>query len=152
VRLLGHRPALGDLPIVEDGGFGEHDPGPDCDGMAFDDYVERYGVGWWEGDPFGTSFPGGETIAAFQFRVGQAIRRTTDAYADQTVVIACHGGVIDAALRGPQVARHGSFEIARSIRDHRDSPGGDNLWCLIRYNDTAISSAYRFQTTPVPPT
>ena len=57
-------------------GFGEHDPGPDCDGMGFDDYVEQYGGGWWEGDPFGTSFPGGETIAAFQFRIGQTIRRT----------------------------------------------------------------------------
>jgi probable phosphoglycerate mutase len=147
-------PALGDLPVVEDAGFGEHDPGPDCDGMAFDDYVERYGVGWWEGDPFGTSFPGGETIAAFQFRVGQAIRRTTDLYKDQTVVIACHGGVVDAALRlALKAPGTGGFEIRTlntSITEIHLVK--DNLWRLIRYNDTGHLVGLPTQTTPVPPT
>ena len=147
-------PALGNLPIIEDAGFGEHDPGPDCDGMAFDDYVERFGAGWWEGDPFGTSFPGGETIAAFQFRVGQAIRRTTDAYADQTVVVACHGGVVDAALRlALKSPGTGAFEI-RTVNTSITEIHlvKDNLWRLIRYNDTGHLVGLPTQTTSVPPT
>ncbi len=146
-------PALGGLAVVEDPGFGEHDPGPDCDGMAFDDYVERYGTGWWEGDPFGTSFPGGETIAAFQFRVGQAIRRTIDVYADQTVVICCHGGVVDAALRlALKSPATGAFEIRTlntSITEIHLVK--DNLWRLIRYNDTGHLVGLPTQTTPIPP-
>ncbi len=147
-------PALGGLAVVEDAGFGEHDPGPDCDGMSFDDYVERYGTGWWEGDPFGTSFPGGETIAAFQFRIGQTIRRTIDTYRDQSVVVSCHGGVIDAALRlALKSPPTGAFEIHTlntSITEIHLVK--DNLWRLIRYNDVGHLDGLPAQTTPLPTT
>lgn len=143
-------PALGGLEVVEDAGFGEHDPGPKCDGMSFDSYVEQYGSGWWEGDPFGTSFPGGETIAAFQFRIGQAIRRTVETYKDQTVVVACHGGVVDAALRlALKSPGTGGFEIHTlntSITELQLVK--DNLWRLIRYNDIAHLAGLPAQTPP----
>ena len=145
-------PALGGLEVIEDAGFGEHDPGPDCDGMGFDDYIERYGAGWWHGDPFGTSFPGGETIAAFQFRVGQTIRRTIDAYNDKNVVVSCHGGVIDAALRlALKAPPTGAFEIQTlntSITEMLLVK--DNHWRLIRYNDVGHLVGLPSQTTPVP--
>jgi probable phosphoglycerate mutase len=143
-------PALGGLAVIEDDGFGEHDPGPDCDGMGFDEYLARYGAGWWQGDPFATSFPGGETIAAFQFRVGQAIRRTVDDYADRTVVVACHGGVVDAALRlALKSSGTGGFEIQTlntSITELQLVK--DNLWRLVRYNDTAHLVGLPTQTVP----
>ncbi len=146
-------PALGGLPVIEEPGFGEHDPGPDCDGMSFDDYIERYGGGWWEGDPFGTSFPGGETVAAFQFRIGQTIRRTIDTYADKSVVVACHGGVVDAALRlALKSPPTGAFEIQTlntSITEIQLVK--DNLWRLIRYNDIGHLVGLPTATTPVPP-
>jgi 2,3-bisphosphoglycerate-dependent phosphoglycerate mutase len=131
-------PALGDLPIIEDAGFGEHDPGPDCDGMSYDAYLEQHGVGWWTGDPFGTSFPGGETVAAFHFRIGQTIRRTIDTYADQTIVVACHGGVVDAALRlALKAPSTGLFEIQTSNTSITELQlVKDNHWRLVRYNDT----------------
>jgi probable phosphoglycerate mutase len=145
-------PALGGLEVIEDAGFGEHDPGPDCDGMGFDDYIERYGVGWWQGEPFGTSFPGGETIAAFQFRVGQAIRRTIDAHSDKTIVVSCHGGVIDAALRlALKAPPTGAFEIQTlntSITELLLVK--DNHWRLIRYNDVGHLVGLPSQTIPVP--
>ncbi|MGZ4765512.1 MAG: histidine phosphatase family protein [Ilumatobacteraceae bacterium] len=145
-------PSVGDLPVIEDPGFGEHDPGPDCDGMSFDEYIERYGAGWWEGDPFGTSFPGGETVAAFQFRVGRAIRRTIDAYADKTVVVVCHGGVVDAALRlALKSPPTGGFEIHTlntSITEIHLIK--DNLWRLIRYNDVGHLLGLPSHTTPLP--
>ena len=145
-------PALGGLTVVEEPGFGEHDPGPDCDGMGFDDYLAQYGGGWWEGDPFGTSFPGGETVAAFQFRIGQTIRRTIDTYKDQTIVVACHGGVVDAALRlALKAPSTGSFEIQTlntSITEIQLVK--DNHWRLIRYNDIGHLVGLPTQTTPVP--
>ena len=120
--------------------------------MSFDEYVSRYGTGWWEGDPFGTSFPGGETIAAFQFRIGQAIRRTTDSHPDQTVVVICHGGVVDAALRlALKAPGTGSFEIHTlntSITELQLVK--DNTWRLIRYNDVAHLAGLAAQTTPTP--
>ena len=145
-------PSIGDLAVIEEPGFGEHDPGPDCDGMGFDEYIERYGAGWWAGDPFGTSFPGGETVAAFQFRVGRAIRRTIDAYADKTVVVVCHGGVVDAALRlALKSPATGGLEI------HTLKPSiteihliKDNLWRLIRYNDVGHLLGLPPHTTPLP--
>jgi probable phosphoglycerate mutase len=146
-------PALGGLEVIEDDGFGEHDPGPECDGMSFDAYIDKYGGGWWEGDPFGISFPGGETIASFQFRVGQTIRRTIDTYADKTVVVACHGGVVDAALRlalkSPPTGTYEIQTLNTSITELQLVR--DNFWRLIRYNDVGHLVGLAMQTTPVPP-
>ena len=74
-------PALGDLPIVRDDGWGEHEPGPVCDGMSYQAFVDTYpdlSSRWDVHDPFATTFPEGETVAAFQFRVGSTVRRTLD--------------------------------------------------------------------------
>ena len=51
-------PALG-LDVTVDEGFGEHDPGPEIDGMTFVEFVERYGQPDWNGDPHAEVFPGG---------------------------------------------------------------------------------------------
>ena len=91
--------AFGDPPITIEEGFGEHDPGEECDGMSMAAFVERFGVDSWEMDPFGVTFPGGETLAAFHYRVGVAVRGLLDRHAGATIVVVCHGGVIDAVLR-----------------------------------------------------
>ena len=132
-------PALGNLEIEIVDGFGEHDPGVDCDGITFDEYVERFGEHDWESDPFHNGFPGGETIAAFHLRVGEAISQTMRRYEDRTIVVACHGGVIDAALRQAlRTAQLGVFEIntlnTSMTEMHVVKPG---RWRLIRYNDHA---------------
>lgn len=135
-------PALGDLPIDRDAGFGEHDPGPECDGMSYKDFVARFpevSANWDSQDPFAITFPGGETIAAFQYRVGQAVRRTVEAHAGKTVVVACHGGVVDAvlrfALRAPAM---GSFEIHTVNTSITELVLTErNRWKLVRYNDSA---------------
>ena len=148
-------PALGDLTVEQDAGFGEHDPGPECDGLTYKEFVERYDVGadvWDSGDPFATTFPGGETVAAFQYRVGAAIRRTLDMYEDKTVVIACHGGVVDAVLRlALKAPAMGAFQIhtlntsiTELVLVQR------NTWRLVRYNDTAHLVGLPEHTDPPP--
>lgn len=130
--------AFGGMSIDIDAGFGEHDPGPDIDGMTFDAYVERFGTPDWN-DPHHPVFPGGETIAEFHHRVGSAMARTVADHEGQTIVIACHGGVVDAGFRHLlRIASTGSFELHTlntSISEFRTAPSGD--WRLGRYNDVA---------------
>lgn len=131
--------AFGSPEIVTDEGFGEHDPGVDCDGMTMAAFVERWGTTSWEEDPFGVTFPGGETIAEFHFRVGTAVRRLVDTHPESTILIACHGGVIDTVLRQAlKTAPTGSFNINTLNTSITELElVRPNRWSLRRYGDTA---------------
>lgn len=131
--------ALGSLPVVQVRDVGEHFPGPVCDGMTYEDYVDQFGGESWEANPYEHGFPGGETLAVFQHRIATAIAAITVEHKDKTVVIVCHGGVIDRAVRlllhSPP---NGLFEISTvntSITEFLNVRG--NTWRLIRYNDAA---------------
>ena len=154
----------GDPPLIEPG-FGEHDPGPEIDGMTFDQYIERFGTPDWTGDPNQVIFPGGETLAEFHRRVAGAIAEVTAAHAGRLVVVSCHGGVVDAAFR--QLLRAvptGGFElhtVNTSITEFRSVPGSAGVsdsssvdsWRLVRYNDAAHLAGLPTETarsTPVP--
>lgn len=131
-------PAL-ERAVTRDARFGEHDPGPDCDGMSFEEFVDRHGMPDWTADPHGVTFPGGETVAAFHFRVGEALSAAVAGHAGTTIVVVCHGGVIDAAfrflLRLPAVGGFDLHTRNTSLTEFvRSRPG---RWQLIRYNDAA---------------
>lgn len=132
-------PALGGKDVLIDAGFGEHDPGPDCDGMSYDDFTARYGSGHDWSNPFAETFPGGETVAEFHLRVGSAAHALFRRHPGQSVLIACHGGVIDCLMR--QLMRlppTGGFELHTlntSLTELVQTPSG--AWRLIRYNDAA---------------
>lgn len=130
--------AFAGVPIVEDGDFGEHDPGPDCDGMAMADFVERYGTEAWDQDPFGVSFPGGETLAEFHFRVGVAVRRMVDLHPGGTVLVFCHGGVIDAVLRHAlRTTPTGGFAVNTLNTSITELVRNRHGWVMHRYGDSA---------------
>ncbi len=124
--------------------FGEHDPGPDVDGMSFDDYVARFGTPDWSGDPAVQIFPGGETTAEFHARIRSALDRLVQVYSGKHVVVACHGGVVDAAFRyALDLPVAGGFalhtlntSLTEFIAPDRIRTS-DDAWRLIRYNDTA---------------
>lgn len=135
--------ALGSLPVVQVRDVGEHFPGPVCDGMTYEDYVDQFGGESWEANPYERGFPGGETLAVFQHRIATTIAALTAEHKDKTVVIVCHGGVIDRAVRlllhSPP---NGLFEISTvntSITEFLNVRG--NTWRLIRYNDAAHLAA-----------
>lgn len=142
-------PVLGRDVLVEPG-FGEHDPGPDCDGMAFQEFVDRFGMPDWESDPFAVTFPGGETIAEFDLRVGTAFSRLLREHAGGTLVIVCHGGVIDRLVRTAlRTARTGIFELhtmnASLTEIVRVRP---DRWRMIRYNDVAHLAGLPLESPP----
>lgn len=130
-------PALGGADVVVEDGFGEHDPGADCDGLSFEEFVDRHGVPDWENDPFAVSFPGGETLAAFRFRVGEAVHRVMAEHNGGIVVVCCHGGVVDAVMRmALNTLSVGGFELwttNTSITELLLVRSG--RWRLVRYND-----------------
>lgn len=132
-------PAVGSLPVGVDAGWGEHDPGPDCDGMAYVEFVERFGEPRWDGDPHDVVFPGGETVAQFHDRVMDTLRRTVSNHQGRTVMVACHGGVVDAVLRKAlHLPPTGKFELSTlntSITELTHVRG--STWQLNRYNDAA---------------
>jgi probable phosphoglycerate mutase len=130
--------ALG-LPVIVDPGFGEHDPGPDCDGLSFADFLDRYGMPDWESDPHAVTFPGGETVAEFHFRVGAAVSRVVREHAGGAIVVSCHGGVVDAAFRALlRLPAHGAFELQTSNTSLTELvTTRRGRWRLVRYNDAA---------------
>ena len=132
-------PALGGLEVQREPGFGEHDPGPDIDGMGFDEFIERHGQPDWLGDPHGVTFPGGETVAEFHHRVGKTLHLILRRHPDSTIVICCHGGVVDAVFRAClNVRAVGGFMLFTKNTSLTElvsvSSGG---WRLERYNDAA---------------
>jgi len=146
-------PAFGSPTIEIDPGFGEHDPGPEIDGMTFEGYVERFGAPDWS-DPDVEVFPGGETIAAFHARVGAALAATVETHRGSSIVIACHGGVIDATFRHLlRTASTGSFELHTlntSLTEFTSAPSGE--WRLKRYNDVAHLHGLPAETPRTTPT
>ena len=109
---------------------------------SFESYVERFGTPDWQGDPHVDVFPGGETTAQFHLRVGAALSRLVSANAGSTIVIVCHGGVIDAVFRQLlRVPATGAFELQTantSLTEFVEVPGaGAARWRLVRYNDAA---------------
>lgn len=131
-------PSLG-LDVEVEPGFGEHDPGPDCDGLTFHEFVERHGRPDWTADIHGETFPAGETVAAFHYRVGAALSPVLGRHGGGTIVIACHGGVVDAVfrllLRLPQAGGFELHTLNTSLTEFVTTPSG--AWRLSRYNDAA---------------
>lgn len=132
-------PFLGRADIDVRPGFGEHDPGPQCDGLAFDDFVARYGRPDFNGDPNAVTFPGGETLAQFHARIIAAFHDLERDYRGKTVLVACHGGTIDGLLRhclqSPSTGRFEVFTRNTSLTElYRPR---ENIWRLLRYNDHA---------------
>lgn len=143
------RPAFGEAgaphPVDRWADLGEHDPGPDIDGMSFEAYVERFGAPDWAGDPDTEIFPGGETLRMFHERVERGITTLRAEYGGRHVAVVCHGGVVDAAFRillG--LPRNGAFELHTlntSLTTFSgpadESDPATSRWRLGRYNDAA---------------
>jgi broad specificity phosphatase PhoE len=132
-------PALGDPPVEVDPGFGEHDPGPECDGLTFEQFLERHGMPDWDSDPHAVTFPGGETLAEMHHRVGRTLQTVMARHAGGTVVVCCHGGVVNVVLRlALRTPITGGFELFTANASMTElllvRPG---RWRLLRYNDTA---------------
>ena len=128
--------------------------------MSFAAYVDTFGSPDWGGDPHHEVFPGGgETIAQFHLRVGSTLSRTLATHAGRTIVVSCHGGVVDAVFR--QLLRTsptGGFDLwtsNTSLTEFAPAPRltpstADSKWRLVRYNDAAHLAGLPASTDRLP--
>jgi broad specificity phosphatase PhoE len=90
------------------------------------------------GDVFASLGPGNESWAEFVARAGRRLLRLGAEHPDETVVVACHGGIVDASFRAL-----GGLAIQHRINADADNAAvtewvtTDQGWRLVRYNDGA---------------
>lgn len=136
-------PSLGGLVVEARAELCELEPG-ECDGQSWDDYQARYGVDM-RADPYAPLSPGGESVAGFLMRVGRALHRIAVDSAGSTVVIACHGGVVDGSLicfLGLALQQAGDLGLRTTNAAVTEwsaevTKGEPVRWALRRYNDAA---------------
>ena len=137
-------PALGDLEVRLERNLREFDPG-EADGLTWEEFEQRYPPpDRW--DPHSSRTPTSESWAMFGERVEEALARLIEAHEGETVVVACHGGVIEQAFHLWGVSTLGGLPLDienASITEllwadpwpwHQPNPPG---WRLVRHNDHA---------------
>lgn len=135
-------PALGDLAIEQDCAFCESHPG-EGDGLTWDEFEKRWPwSGEWSADL--RRDPGSESYAQMHERIAGRLDALVERHPDETVVVACHGGVVlHSMFRWLEVQPNGSRSRARfdpvnsSITEWRigDAPSWGGPVQLVRFND-----------------
>jgi probable phosphoglycerate mutase len=134
-------PALGLVPIPDDD-LQELRTG-EAYGLSIEEFREKYQEVSFEENPFRALAPGAENWAQFMLRVGTALYRITREHAGKTIVLVCHGGIIDgsflyffrlSSLTVPPVymyTRNASItHWQQNISEQRGV-----YWRLMKYND-----------------
>ncbi|HEX9038389.1 MAG TPA: histidine phosphatase family protein [Ktedonobacterales bacterium] len=155
-------PALG-LDIIPDDDVQEMHVG-EADGMTVSEFLAHYGpFKDSRQDPYTPLAPGADSWGSFVSRVGKALHRITDTYDGQSVVIVCHGGVVDASLLiglgmatvAPALGQFHTHNtsITEWERGLLTRDAHLKRWRLIRYNDDLhardLDQAERIQWTRV---
>ena len=132
-------PALGGLDIAQDCGVCEIHPGEEVDGMGWEEFKEKYPWGVGVRDPYQRWSPGGESWAEFATRTGTRLTELAVEHEGQTVVIACHGGVIESSFStfGRTGMRQLSMQAENTSMTEWQRTSPTDPWVLVRYNDAA---------------
>jgi probable phosphoglycerate mutase len=128
----------GSLEIRQDCGLCEQHPG-EADGILWEDYDTRYGGldSIEREDRSRVGAPGSESVDMMMERVADALERLAKEHPDETIVVACHGGVVGCsfeALAGIKLNSLVRYTENTSITEWQHSERG---WELLRYNDAA---------------
>jgi probable phosphoglycerate mutase len=124
------------LAVVTDCTLCELHPG-EADGLTWPEFVARYEQPDWGLDPTQPFAPGAESWTGFVERAAGAVARVADRHRGETVVVACHSGVIEATMLrflpvSPEKTRLGQRTEHASLTLWEWSDGD---WHLRRYND-----------------
>jgi 2,3-bisphosphoglycerate-dependent phosphoglycerate mutase len=131
-----------DVPLQFDETIQELYPG-EAEGTRVEDFNARFGEVDFVEDPFRPMAPGGESWGQFILRVGASLDRIVRQYKGKTIVLVCHGGVIDASFLYFFRMNAWTIPVARfytrntSITHWQQlvSEKGRQHWHLIKYND-----------------
>jgi probable phosphoglycerate mutase len=131
-------PALGELELTTDCDLCELHPG-ESDGMTWEEFTRVYPAPDFSADPDRPLSPGGESWSAFLRRVDTTLRRVADRHEGETVVVACHGGVVNASLVSLlNLVDDGTrLDLRTRNTSITEWEREDGKWRLLRYNDSA---------------
>lgn len=131
-------PALGHLDLTTDCDLCELHPG-ECDGMTWEEFSHLYPRPDFRLDPDRPLSPGGESWSGFLRRVDRTLRALAERHDGETVVVACHGGVVNASLVAFLGLAHGGTGLDLRTRNASitEWEREDGRWRLLRYNDSA---------------
>lgn len=134
-------PAFGGLAVRQDEELCELHPG-EADGISWEDFRGRYGPGSWDTSFYRPMAPGAESWALFSARVGKVLTRLAADHAGRSVVVACHGGVIENSFRAlGQLSLAPQFLLRienTSVTEwERPADTDEDRWTLARFNDAA---------------
>jgi len=132
-------PALGGVVAKQDCAVCEIHPG-EGDALAWPEFTERYGADAGR-NRFKAMAPGAESWADFMGRVGRSLWRLVDEHAGETIVVVCHGGVIEGSFMAfGNLPLHRSFGLDTentSLTEWELRPDDQRFWWLNRYNDAS---------------
>jgi 2,3-bisphosphoglycerate-dependent phosphoglycerate mutase len=110
----------------------------DGDGLSWREFAERFATPDWDRDPHALSAPGGESLVGFYERCVAAFEELAACHPGELVVVVCHGGVIEQALKMYQGV--GAATRLRPRIEHAsmtELERRENGWRLLRYNDSS---------------
>ena len=137
-------PALG-LTAELDEQFEEFRLG-ECEGLSDEEILKMHGGETFTLDeqPFRRVAPGGDSLAEFRMRICAAFDRVTREYDGKTVVIVCHGRVIETSFvycLGLAMLKTWPIHVRGTSITHwgkgAASSGEESLWRLYRHADQA---------------
>ncbi len=134
-------PAFG-LPILFDSEVEEWRDGT-TEERKVEEYRAKFDAASFDQKPFMHVVPDAESWVQFMLRAGTALNRITQQYASKTIVIVCHGGIIDCSfisflgmstLQFPK-AFFNTHNTSITHWIHDSYLGLPPSWILERYND-----------------
>lgn len=140
-EIIGAQVGSGALAIEQRDDLCELFPG-DGDGLTWAEFTSRYGNPPWDTDPTVPMSPNGESLVAFRSRVGRALDAVAADFEGQTVVVACHGGVVVNSLvhfgiLAPGLDAHPVIRVDNTSMTTWRRRRADGPWELVRCNDAA---------------
>lgn len=90
-------PAVGGLDVTRRHDLREHDPG-ELDGLNWAEAMARHALPDFDAHPDTPIAPGGESLTEFHVRARAALLDVAARHEGSTVLVACHGGIVAAAV------------------------------------------------------
>lgn len=131
-----------ELPILFDDEFQELRVG-DAEELSVAEFREKFGGYRFENEPFRPVSPGGENWGQFVLRASTALDRVIHQYEGKTIVVVCHGGIVDSSflyflgmntLALPET-RFDTYNTSITQWSRKSVFNRPPRWRLVRYND-----------------
>lgn len=140
-RLLAPYVGNGTLAVAERCSLCELHPGQ-SDGLGWAEVIGRFGEPDWDADPTAPLAPGGESWATFVARAAAGVQAVADMHPGETVVVACHAGVVEATLVSWLGATRPRLQLRTTHASMTEWERSASGWRLLRYNDAGHLAAF----------